>query len=317
MRLPVKPRSSVITRSPSRRCCHTDSARGRTVSNPVGMPSAGPRVRTSFSPYSPGVRHASSAASMSARQAASSNGMSSAAADRCIRARWAGSLSTELRPAASVRIRQPSKHPSPRSMPLSSARTTARSGSTSPSPRTPRTRTVTGHRVEESRTTARRSVARLRFDVMPVDSDLATRLRARGLRMTAEARAGAGRRAPARACDPGTDQRGRARRRPHHGLPHAGAARGDRPRAPHPPRPRRAVLPAGRGRAHPRGVPRLRTRWWTLRRDWSTRWPRRLARRAGFVLDRSHFTVFGRCRIARRAPTDPSNTVHDHARPAR
>ena len=45
---PVKPRSSVITRNPSRRCCQTDSARGRTVSNPVGMPSAGPRVRSEF-----------------------------------------------------------------------------------------------------------------------------------------------------------------------------------------------------------------------------------------------------------------------------
>ena len=79
---------------------------------------------------------AAQACATSSRHAASSNAISSAAAERVIRARCASSLSTLLAPPGRCSTRQPSKQPSPRVTPGSSARTTGVAGSTSPRPST-------------------------------------------------------------------------------------------------------------------------------------------------------------------------------------
>ncbi len=132
----TRPRLSVSTLTPSRRCRSCSADTGASSANAVGRPpSSTPRVTTSRSTPSPGRSQAPTRSATSSRQAPRSvAGRSSAAADRASRSRC-GSRSSS---SPVGRSRTDSKQPSPRSTPRSSARSCGVAGSTRPVPRMPR-----------------------------------------------------------------------------------------------------------------------------------------------------------------------------------
>ena len=223
------------------------------VSSPVGRSGTPSRPRVSISrmPASPGRRHAAHAVATSSRQAASSKAISSAAADERIRCRCASSLSTLLTPSAVVTTRHPSKQPSPRVRPRSSARSTGVSGSCKPlaenGEQLHRQRpeaTYHGREVTHSHaaSTAKATVPVSELVAEPATNTRSreTALRARGMRVTAQREPGARRGPPAATRHAGADQRGGHRGRLDDRLPHPGTARRARPHQACPPRPRRA-----------------------------------------------------------------------------
>ena len=257
-------------------------------------PPAGPRVSSSFIAASPGAVQAATAVRDQRRATPRRR---TAMLERRRRAGHPGEVGVELVDRRRRRARQPSKQPSPRVRPASSARTTGVAASTTPRPRTAST---VGLRIRHARHATydggdgRPPLARA--PVRGLDRRPRQPAALAGHARHRAARAGAGRRAPARPRHPGPDQRDRVRTStspPSTARSNCSSSSAS------------CGTPTSATARRPTGRPRTSTatscataaaRVVDADPRSSTRSSAACATQAGFVLDRSHLTVFGTCR---------------------